>query len=113
VGETGEQEHAVTNLPPYINPADPPSWIDPNNPLTAKTVYTLETGTIVPPGGRQMAVWTIRSPDATLIVMLTAEEHAMWVEAVSAVKLSSSGLQVTQNPRIVRSGLDGKPPETG
>ena len=100
----------MSNLPPYINPASPPSYIDPNNPLLGKVPYTLETGTIAIPGAPQMAVWTIRSPDVTLVIMLTAEQHAQWVESVSAVKLSRSGLQVVPAPRIARAGQDGHPP---
>lgn len=103
----------MSNLPPYINPAAVPSFIDPNNPLLAKVPYTLETGVIALPGVPQMAVWTIRSPDTTLVIMLTAEEHEAWVKSVSAVQLSKSGLQLVQNPSITRSSLNGGSPPGG
>lgn len=102
----------MSKLPPYINPASPPSFIDHNNPLLAKVPYTLETGVIAVPGAPQMAVWTIRSPDTTLVIMLTAEEQAAWAEAVAAIRLSKSGLQVVPSTRITPAGPNGGPPGT-
>lgn len=86
-------------MPP--NGQQPPTFIDPHNPLLGKVPVRLETGTVESPIC-QLGVVTIRTSSTTQISMLTPAELADWIRILTELKdsMSSSGLTVVRGSVI-------------
>lgn len=77
-----------------------PQLVDTSNPHLAQTPATLTTGSVRTEQG-QLAVFTIRTPSATLTVFLGQQDADTWAKAFRKQADSLSGLAVASPSGLV------------